>query len=714
MIRSQPEAGTELVGFPLTASQVSPRETRERKGVRGFPPSKFFSSQKRRAGSKKELLSRFEKVITSVSVVSDEQFDRQHRKRFIIYPGNKYRVAWELYINFLLLVISFLTPLQLAFGARGESQSQLPSTRAVNYFVDACFLLDVVLSFFSASENQFHEVMDDRKAIAVDYLKGWFTIDVLSIFPFELLATEDSGSSDFNQFLRLARIGRLYKLVKLTKLIRLAKIIKNQRLLMEYIQTLFKVSLAIKRLLFFLLIFFILCHITACLFIMMPEFSDEGDAAAHVASWLDAYLPASPSDQEVYWLALYWTITTITTVGYGDISGKNGVERLYCIAIMLAGAISFSFVNGTLASIVSSMDTSSAQHREQLERLHRIDKQYSIPPKLLLKMRKSGRLLMDNKYKEVETYLSDLPHKLRTEASLLVYKDLLSAIQFLHEKPVNFLTWISPRLRPVIFDELEPVYVQGDVMHQVYFLSKGRACYVVPSINYRSFGRIREGRLFGISDLIMSWRKNHAYYDAAGHFDFDNIKRIFSVIARSSIECLALSRDDLQIMQNVWPSEFSELYADGYEIVVRALRKRIKTLDAFLRNQNPSTKGDHKLASRPFGATLRFASSIAELNLREDDGEGESSDSSDAEDLSHVKLETLSADTIALHKRVYQELQKDLNDFRLFEPSAAVFGCEEQSELASLFSKYDRVQQRLTSLFTEQSAKLGAIKSVVD
>jgi len=54
--------------------------------------------------------------------------------------------------------------------------------------------------------------------------------------------------------------------------------------------------------------------------------------------------------------SFYWTVTTITTVGYGDISGTNNIERIYCSIMMLVGVIAFSFANGSLASIIQNYD----------------------------------------------------------------------------------------------------------------------------------------------------------------------------------------------------------------------------------------------------------------------------------------------------------------------------------------------------------------------
>ena len=50
---------------------------------------------------------------------------------------------------------------------------------------------------------------------------------------------------------------------------------------------------------------------------------------------------------------MYFTVTTITTVGYGDISGnQTQSEKIFCIFIMVAGVIAFSFASGSLASII--------------------------------------------------------------------------------------------------------------------------------------------------------------------------------------------------------------------------------------------------------------------------------------------------------------------------------------------------------------------------
>jgi len=59
-------------------------------------------------------------------------------------------------------------------------------------------------------------------------------------------------------------------------------------------------------------------------------------------------------------LSLYWAFTTMSTVGYGDITGGTMFEMTISIVLMIFGVCFFSFTIGSLASIFNRIDSKEA------------------------------------------------------------------------------------------------------------------------------------------------------------------------------------------------------------------------------------------------------------------------------------------------------------------------------------------------------------------
>lgn len=62
----------------------------------------------------------------------------------------------------------------------------------------------------------------------------------------------------------------------------------------------------------------------------------------------------------MYAVAIYWSVQTVTTVGYGDVGSVTILEKILCVVIMVFGVIAFSFANGSLASIMQNYDQYNA------------------------------------------------------------------------------------------------------------------------------------------------------------------------------------------------------------------------------------------------------------------------------------------------------------------------------------------------------------------
>ena len=116
------------------------------------------------------------------SFYNTEQGWASRKRECIIYSNSVFKIVWDLVIMLVCVVITFITPYRLAFDMTDGITWIL-----IYNFVDFCFLVDIIITFFTSVNNSDNntEITDKRK-IAIIYLKSWFVADILAIAPFDL------------------------------------------------------------------------------------------------------------------------------------------------------------------------------------------------------------------------------------------------------------------------------------------------------------------------------------------------------------------------------------------------------------------------------------------------------------------------------------------------------------------------------------------------
>jgi hyperpolarization activated cyclic nucleotide-gated potassium channel 1 len=146
----------------------------------------------------------------------------------LIYPEDPIKMGWDLYIAAILVFSCLVTPYRIALF-----DVEPPGWMILNYFIDSSFFLDMIVIFNSAYYDEEFKMIQSRKIIALNYLKGWFTIDLFAIIPFDILF----GGNDLNQIVRITRISKMYKLVKLTRLVRILKVFKESNKIFKLMES---------------------------------------------------------------------------------------------------------------------------------------------------------------------------------------------------------------------------------------------------------------------------------------------------------------------------------------------------------------------------------------------------------------------------------------------------------------------------------------------
>ena len=141
------------------------------------------------------------------------------------------------------------------------------------------------------------------------------------------------------------------------------------------------------------------------------------------------------TESGLYLTSVYWTVQTVTTVGYGDIPVTNSPERIFCSIIMVIGVCSFSFVNGSLASVLTSYDRQHSMHQIKLNTLNNFKKDFDIDLPLYIMVKKN--LEMSGTYttqtKQIQEFIDSRPHKLKVSLSMYIHESRYKKINFLSD-----------------------------------------------------------------------------------------------------------------------------------------------------------------------------------------------------------------------------------------------------------------------------------------
>lgn len=113
--------------------------------------------------------------------------------------------------------------------------------------------------------------------------------------------------------------------------------------------TKFKMSEGVERLMFFFGIFLMTGHTMGCIWVFTGELDSDDPSEDN---WIKAQDLKNSTNYDIYLTAIYFTVTTITTVGYGDISGTNMTEKMMCIFLMICGTFLFALASGSITTIM--------------------------------------------------------------------------------------------------------------------------------------------------------------------------------------------------------------------------------------------------------------------------------------------------------------------------------------------------------------------------
>ena len=229
---------------------------------------------------------------------------------------------------------------------------------------------------------------------------------------------------------------------------------------------------------------------------------------ALIAHWLScgwAYLrePRPGHDTFTHYIyALYWCITTLATVGYGDLTPDTPGQMIYAMFVMIVGVGMFGYVIGNVAQWLANFDQAHTQYQSNLDRLATFMQYRRIPNELQRRIFDYYGYLWENRlvYDEFAV-LAELPAPLQTEVSLILKREFIEKVPFLRGGSQQLIRDLSLELRPVIFMPGDFVFHAGEIARHMYFVSRGLV-EVIANNGQTILNTLRDGDFFGEIALL--------------------------------------------------------------------------------------------------------------------------------------------------------------------------------------------------------------------
>lgn len=398
-----------------------------------------------------------------------------------INPEGRPKQAWDAFILLVTVVAAIETPLKLAL--------QLPLTAwllALELLITGCFLVDMVLNFITPVHVN-GQLVTSRKEIARHYLKGWFVLDLLSIFPWALF-------------------GSLWEGVWLLRLLRLARIADfMQRMAKENV-----INASVLRMIFLGFWVALFAHLAACAWIALGAGNIGHEWAAQ--------------KELLYLKSFYWAVTTIATIGYGDVTPVTPLQTVFTIVVEVIGAGLYGYVIAIFASLIANLDSARRKFSEQIDEINTFMRFRKIPADLQKQIRSYYDYLWESRRGYNESHvLADLPDSLKLKVSIFINKSMLEKVPLFEGAGDALVEELLMHLKPAIFTPGDYVFRTGDVGDCMYFVNNGRV-QVVSSDGNTVFATLSPGSYFGETALLMNQPRN-ACVRAVDYVDLYTLNR---------------------------------------------------------------------------------------------------------------------------------------------------------------------------------------------
>jgi hypothetical protein len=300
-----------------------------------------------------------------------------------------------------------------------------------------------------------------------------------------------------------------------------------------------------------------------------------------------------------YTTSFYWSIVTLTTLGYGDIGPSNHFERMFGVYAMLLGAAIFAYSVTNMCTLVHNLNPAEVYNRTRLDELNDYLDFLSAPEELakrcqdffLFKIRKSEVVVYNQ-----DLILQDMSKTMQEDVRLRALSEILDAVPLFADQDTTFLRAVAVRMDTEPLSPGQVVVAKGQVITKMYIVGKG-ILNLETEVGETDPTKMGEGGIYGVGALFRPTKSAFTvttveYVDmyAMSKYHFDEVLQLCDK-ERDEFEEIAISSKLIERAPPVDPAPESDLLA-GNSIPIDRLKRQIEAQANLIRLLDDTNASD--------------------------------------------------------------------------------------------------------------------------
>ncbi|XP_028991163.1 potassium voltage-gated channel subfamily H member 4-like [Betta splendens] len=384
------------------------------------------------------------------------------KSRFILLHYSMSKALWDWLILLATFYVAVTVPYSVSFMPYDHAVAGARYTVISDVVVEMLFILDIILNFRTTYVSKSGQVEYEPRSICIHYSTTWFIVDLVAIMPFDLLYAFNIPVTSYVHLLKTIRLLRLLRLLqKLDRYSQYTAIVLT--LLMS--------------------VFALLAHWMACIWYMIGR-SDMQSNDNWSIGWLHELgkrldkpfvnsTIGGPTLHSTYITALYFTLTSLTSVGFGNVCANTDAEKIFSICTMLIGALMHGLVFGNVTAIIQRMYSRRSYYHTRMKDLKEFTRVHCLPQQLKQRMLEYYQTTWSvNHGIDTNELLHDFPDELRADIAMHLHKDILQLPVFTGASR-GCLRSLSLNIKTSFCVPGEYLIRQGDALQSNYYVCSG-------------------------------------------------------------------------------------------------------------------------------------------------------------------------------------------------------------------------------------------------